>query len=262
MTTKGFFLALLVFFFSYTYVSASRLYTAASPPAQCLAFYRVRRQPPLPSLAPPSPIRPPSSAASADPGSWHSQFLVWRRVATAGATHHAQRGRRTRGERGVSAEATAEHTSQAQSRRRGQGERGASARAAEHTRRKAARERRQRGGDRGAPRAPSDGRGPAELPGPLTADAADGDRRHGCHRRVPGQPAHGSVPAAPSAHPHLRTAPTVELEPNTMQSASAECISSNVNCQPHECATIRKTNCFVITGWYSVYVGISILRIT
>ena len=118
--------------FSYTYVSvdaysrplpaerskrrttrsrvASRLYTGASPPAQRLAIDRVRRQPPLPSLAPPSPIRPPSSSASPDPGSWHRQFLGWRRVASARATHHAQNGRRTRGERGVSAEATSEHT--------------------------------------------------------------------------------------------------------------------------------------------------------
>jgi len=94
------------------------------------------------------------------------------------------------------------------------------------------------------------------------ADAADCDQRRRCHRRVPGRPAHGSVPAAPSAHPHLRTAPTLELEPNTMQSASAEYTSSNVNCQPHECATIRKINCFVITGWYSVYVGIFKSRIT
>jgi len=89
---------------------ASRLYIGASPPAQLLAFDRVRRQPPLPSLAPPSPIRPPSSAASPDPCSSHRQFRGWRRVASAGATHHAQSGRRTRGESSFSAEATAEHT--------------------------------------------------------------------------------------------------------------------------------------------------------
>jgi len=96
----------------------------------------------------------------------------------------------------------------------------------------------------------------------LTADAADGDQRRRFHRRVVGRPAHGCVPAAPTAHPQLRTAPTLEPEPNTRQSASAEYISSNVNCQPHECATIRKINCFMITEWYSVYVGNFILQIT
>jgi len=75
----------------------------------------------------------------------------------------------------------------------------------------------------------------------LTADAADGDRRCRCHRRVAGRPAHGSVPAAPAAHPQWRTAPTLEPQSKTMQSASAEYDSSTVNCQPHECATIRKT---------------------
>jgi len=145
---------------------------------------------------------------------------------------------------------------------RGQGERGASAGAAEHTRRKAARARRQNGRDGGAPRARSESRGPAELPGLLTPDAAYGDRRRRCHRRVSGRPAHVSVSAAPAAHPHLRTAPTLLPEPNTTQSASAEYISSNVNYQPHECATIRKINCVVMTEWYSVYVGIVKLRIT
>jgi len=67
----------------------------------------------------------------------------------------------------------------------------------------------------------------------LTGDAADGDRRHRCHRCVAGRPGHGSVPAAPAAHPHLRTAPNLAPEPSAMQLASAEYNSSNVNCQQH-----------------------------
>ena len=118
--------------------------------------------------------------------------------------HQAQSGRSGKGERGASAGAAeltrrkAERARrrrggdrgahQAQSGMRGQGERGASAGAAEHTRRKAARARRQHGRDGGAPRARSDSRGPAELPGPLTPDAAYGGRRRRCHRRVSGRP--------------------------------------------------------------------------
>jgi len=92
MTTKGFFfIPLLFFFFFYTYVffdahsrpltvkrnqgrttrsrAVSRLYTGDYPPAQRLSCHRVQRQPPLPSRAPPYPIRPTLWAESPNPGS-------------------------------------------------------------------------------------------------------------------------------------------------------------------------------------------------
>jgi len=282
MTTEGFFLSLFVFFFP-TPMSLTihevdlclrkeasdgplavvwRLGSIRAPPHQPNALRLTEFDASPPCHRSPVPPHTPPLVGSV-PRPWQLAQPISRVAARRQRGGDAPRAKRPPHARGARRQRGGDRGAhQAQSGRRGQGERGASAGAAEHTRRHAARALRQRGGDRGAPRARSDSRGPDELPGPLTAEAADGDRRRRCHRRVPGQPAHGSVPAAPSAHPHLRTVPTLELEPNTMQSASAEYISSNVNCQPQECAAIRKINCFVIPGWYSVYVGIFTSRIT